>query len=141
MRKYTTREKKILEKNPYTYKVTDHHLKFTAEFKREFWRKYEAGEAPRTILAELGYDIEMFGSKQIDSIVQLIKKQAASGMFRDGSTRERGGRGIKSEPKSVVEPTPENMTRMWNELLYLRQEVDAMKRLRPAEALVKGTSR
>ena len=34
MRKYTAKEKKQLESNPYTYKVTDHKLMFTAEFNR-----------------------------------------------------------------------------------------------------------
>ena len=37
-----------------------------------------AGMAPRKIFEDLGYDLEMFVQKQIDSIVQRIKKQAQS---------------------------------------------------------------
>ena len=40
MRKYTAKEKRQLESNPYTYKVTDYRLMFTVEFKKDFWRKY-----------------------------------------------------------------------------------------------------
>ena len=52
-RKYTAKEKQLLEKNPYTLKVTDHQLMFTAEFKSEFWKRYEAGMGPREILTDL----------------------------------------------------------------------------------------
>ena len=34
--------------------------------------------APRKMLEDLGYDLEMFGQKQIDSMVQSMKRQAES---------------------------------------------------------------
>ena len=68
MREYTTKEVKQLRANPYTYKVTKNKLYFTAEFKEAFWVGYQAGVAPREILKGLGYDLNLFGQKQIDSI-------------------------------------------------------------------------
>lgn len=131
MRTYTKKEKKALGENPYTCKVTDHKLIFTEDFRREFWRKYEAGEAPRQILTELGYDLKMFSQQQIDNLVQRTKKQAESGDFRERKQPGRPNGAGRLKAEELVEPTAENMTRMTNELLYLRQEIDFMKRIVP----------
>ena len=56
MKEYTKKEMKILEDNPYTLRVTKNKLSHTAEFKKIFWTKYQAGESPRKILTDLGYD-------------------------------------------------------------------------------------
>lgn len=67
MKEYTVKQMKLLAANPYTFKVTKHKLFFTIEFKETFWTSYQAGYAPRKILSDLGYDLEIFGQKQIDS--------------------------------------------------------------------------
>ena len=36
MREYTSKEMKLLQANPYTFKVTKHKLYFTTEFKEAF---------------------------------------------------------------------------------------------------------
>ena len=129
MRTYTAKEKKLLEKNPYTFKVTDHKLLFTAEFKREFWQRYQTGMKPRSIMADLGYDLEMLGQRQIDSIGHSIREQAARGAFYDGNTHN--GRRTASV-RDEADMTEDNFRLLWNEVQYLRQEMEAMKRLRPA---------
>ncbi len=78
MREYTAKEMKLLKANPYTFKVTKNKLYFTIEFKETFWTAYQAGMTPRKILEDLGYDLKIFGQKQIDSMVQSIKHQAQS---------------------------------------------------------------
>lgn len=117
MREYTTEERIELEKNPLTLRVTKTRLYFTAEFKEKFWTRYQLGETSRQILEELGYNLDLFGQKQIDSIVQRIKKQAAQGPFREG---EQGGRRtrpqVEASAATLCEMSPENMGRMWNEL-------------------------
>lgn len=90
MKEYTAKEMKLLKANPYTYKVTKNKLYFTVEFKEAFWTAYQAGMAPRKILEDFGYDLAMFGQKQIDSIVQRIKSQVQEGNgFRQGENRTR----------------------------------------------------
>ena len=79
MKEYKAKEMKLLKANPYTFKVTKNKLYFTIEFKEAFWTAYQAGIAPRKILGDLGYDVEIFGQKQIDSMVQSMKRQAESG--------------------------------------------------------------
>ena len=128
MKEYTPKQIKKLEANPYTLKVTENKLYFTIKFKEDFWINYQAGNAPRKILSDLGYDLEYFGQKQIDSIVQRIKKEALSGNgFREGENRERR---IPMKATNREElSSPQSIERMQNELLYLRQEVEFLKKI------------
>lgn len=126
MKEYTAKEMKALKANPYTFKVTKNKLYFTAEFKEAFWIGYKAGTAPRKLLEDLGYDTKMFGQKQIDSIVQRIKKQAETAQgFTEGENRARRT-GVQP---NVSEISPESVERLWNEVNYLRQEVEFLKKI------------
>lgn len=133
-RGYTKEEQAVLRKNPNTYKVTDKSLFFTAEFKRSFWASYQAGETPRTILRDRGYDPELFTQSAIDSLVHRIKKEAASGEgFREGPSNQRpAAQADRTMAEAQMMPTPENMQRIWNEVVYLRQQVEFIKKIRPA---------
>ena len=126
MREYSAKEIKTLKSNPYTFKVTKNKLYFTAEFKELFWNGYKAGTTPRKLLSDFGYDPAMFGQKQIDSIVQRIKKQAESkNGFTEGANRSRR----TAAQVNLSEITPELTERIWNEVKYLRQEVEFLKKI------------
>ena len=136
MKTYTLKEQKLLSLNPYTYKVTKNKLFFTASFKEAFWLSYKAGKSPRKILSELGYDLSMFGQKQIDSIVQNIKRQAEScSGFSEGINHDF--RPLTKLRKSNVDLKSKNNTpytqgeieRLEAEVVYLRQEVEFLKKL------------
>ena len=130
MREYTAREMKLLKANPYTFKVTKNKLYFTVEFKEAFWTAYQAGMAPRKILEDLGYDIEMFGQKQVDSIVQRIKHQAQSGKgFSQGENRTRRKKDHLSIPERTPIESKEALAGILNEVKYLRQEVEFLKKI------------
>lgn len=125
MREYSKKELKKLNENPYTLKATKNKISHTAEFKQVFWTKYQAGESPRKILIDLGYEPTMFGQKRIDSLVQHIKKQALSGNgFTEGTNRSKRVKIISNE-----EFTPESFTQMQHEVLYLKQEVEFLKKI------------
>ena len=125
MKKYTQKQIKELKSNPYTLQVDDKRIFFTIEFKKVFWTKYQAGMSPRAIFKELNYNLDYFGQKQIDSIVQRVKKEALAGEFTEGYARNNR---IKlKEPSDDI--TPQNIKQMQNELLYLRQEVDFLKKV------------
>ena len=132
MKEYTAKQVKELKSNPYTFKVTKNKLYFTAKFKEDFWDSYQAGNAPRKILSDFGYNLELFGQKQIDSLVQRIKKEALSGNgFREGENHERR---IPMKATDEIElSSPQSIERMQNELLYLRQEVEFLKKIITAE--------
>ncbi len=125
MKKYTQKQIKELKQNPYTLQIDEKRIFFTKEFKKVFWTKYQAGMSPRAIFKELDYNLEFFGQKQIDSIVQNIKRQAGKGEFTEGYSRNNR---IKiKEPD--VDISPQNMKQIQNELLYLRQEIDFLKKV------------
>lgn len=141
MREYTAKEIKLLKANPYTFKVTKNKLYFTIEFKETFWTAYQAGMAPRKILEDLGYDLGMFGQKQIDSIVQSIKRQAQAGKdFRQGENRTRRKRDGLTEPKEAAAESKEALAGILNEVKYLRQEVEFLKKIIKTENTAKRRS-
>ena len=126
MKEYTAREMKLLKANPYTFKVTKNKLYFTIEFKETFWTAYQAGMAPRKILEDLG----MFGQKQIDSMVQRLKRQAGSrNGFRQGENRTRRKKDGLSIQEGVTEHSKETLENILNEVKYLRQEVEFLKKI------------
>ncbi|MBR3002815.1 MAG: hypothetical protein IKF38_04575 [Clostridia bacterium] len=125
MSKYTKKQIKELKENPYTLKVDENRIFFTIEFKEIFWTKYQAGMSPRQILKELNYNLDYFGQKQIDSIVQRIKKEALGGEFTEGYNRKKR---IKIKQPEAVD-SPQVIQHMQNELMYLKQEVDFLKKV------------
>lgn len=130
MREYTAKEMKLLKANLYTFKVTKNKLYFTIEFKEAFWTAYQAGMAPRKILEDLGYDLEMFGQKQIDSMVQSMKRQTqGGGGFRQGENRARRKKEELSIPEGVPIESKEALTSIVNEVKYLCQEVEFLKKI------------
>lgn len=138
MKEYTAKEMKLLKANPYTFKVTKNKLYFTIEFKEAFWTAYQVGMAPRKILGDLGYDVEMFGQKQIDSMVQSMKRQAESGNgFKQGENRTRR----KKDELKILEgsstESKETLESILNEVKYLRQEVDFLKKIVKTENTAK----
>lgn len=128
MRTFTEEQIKKLKKNPYTFKITRNKLYFTAKFKEDFWISYQAGNAPRKVMQDLGYDLSMFTQKQIDNYVQRIKRQALSGEgFREGENRQKRIPMKATDEKELS--SPQSIERMQNELLYLRQEVEFLKKI------------
>ena len=132
MKEYTTKQLKQLGANPYVYKATKHRIYYTAKFKEDFGISYQAGNTPRKILENFGFDLSIFGQKQIDSLVQHIKKQALLGEgFSEGANRRK-----RVTQKSTNEEdlsSPQSIKHMQNELLYLRQEVEFLKKIIIAE--------
>ncbi len=129
MKKYTQKQIKELKQNPYTYQVDEKRIFFTIEFKKVFWTKYQAGISPRAIFKELDYNLDYFGQKQIDSIVQRVKKEAISGEFTEGYSRNNRMK-IKEIEGDI---SAQNIKQMQHELLYLRQEVDFLKKVLKTE--------
>lgn len=137
MKEYTSKQIKELKSNPYTLNVTKYKLYFTAQFKEDFWISYQAGNAPRKILKDFGYDLSFFEQKQIDSIVQRVKKQALSGEgFTEGEHREKRIPLRATDERELS--SPQSIARMQNELLYLRQEVEFLKKIIIADNSEKG---
>lgn len=128
--KFTKREIQLIKNNPYTYKATEAQICYTKEFKEEFWRRYQAGETPRAIVEVLGYDPDMLGQSRINGLQINIQKQSRS----DGGFTQGKGSGRKRKLQRELydveqKPTEETIVKMQHELLYLRQEVEFLKKI------------
>ena len=128
-RSFTKEEMQILRKNKYTYSVSPNTISFTIEFKREFWRRYQAGERPREIVETLGYDPQLLGETRISGLQGMIRKQAREGNFREGQHQSYA---LSNHPDYSSMPDDQKIRAMEHELYYLRHEMEFLKKiLRP----------
>lgn len=117
-----------MKQNPYTYRVFKNSVRFTIEFKEAFVSQYEAGMAPTKIVESLGYDTELLGQRCIGSLYRNFKKQQASpDGLHEGSLQRRKLQPGLTDYESVS--PRQAMQLMQHELLYLRQEVEFLKKI------------
>ena len=75
---FTQEQVRVMAENPYTLHVSTTQITFTNAFKEEFWRRYQEGDTPRTIMYDLGYDPEVLGRNRLSGIQNVVCKQAVS---------------------------------------------------------------
>lgn len=123
--KFTPEQIAELRQNPYTYKVSECQIFFTSEFKEKFYQLRQDGLSLKEVIVSLGYDPEILGEKRIDGISHLINKAVREGKgFREGVAPRTS---ILDE--ECPELTRENFLKMQHELLYLRQEMEFLKKI------------
>lgn len=123
---FTEEEILELKSNKYTHTVSASSISFTAEFKEKFWAMYKTGYKPKQILRQLGYDPDILGHNRIGGIRAHIREQALSPEGFHTGRREL-------IPKRPIEeyaemPPSKAMIKIMNELAYLRQEVEFIKK-------------
>lgn len=127
---FTTEEMAKFEANPYTAKVTETQIKFTDDFRDDFWRLYLTDMLIKDIFVTLGYDPEVLGTKRIDGFVYNLRKrfltddQRINSQSRSSTTKRPPSDIDYSEMKSS-----EAIRALQAELQYLRQEIDFLKKL------------
>ena len=128
---FTKEEQEILKKNKYTFSVSPNTISFTIEFKKEFWKRYQAGERPRQIVEDLGYDYQMLGETRVSGLQAMIKKQARDGNFREG---QHTSYMVSNHPDYSSMTDDQKLHAMEHELYYLRHEMEFLKKiLRPGK--------
>ena len=65
-----------LRENEYIKKVSEKSIKYTLEFKKEFWRRYQDGQSPENIFLDLGFDLDIINRERIYGLTNNIKRQA-----------------------------------------------------------------
>jgi len=129
-RLFTQEEITLLEKNIYTYKVNESMIKFTDDFRDDFWRLYLADISVKEIFRTLGYDPELLGTKRIDGFVYNLRKERLTDEQRLNSiSRTSKVRRPPSDTKYSDMKSKEAIKAMEIELAYLRQEIDFLKKL------------
>ena len=127
---FTPEEIAAFDANPYTAKVSETQIKFTDDFRDDFWRLYLTEMPIKEIFIDLGYDPDVLGTKRIDGFVYNLRKrfltneQRANAQSRSCTTKRPPANLNYSEMKSN-----DAIRAMQTELQYLRQEVEFLKKL------------
>lgn len=128
-RQFTEEQINILRQNPYVFSVTGTRLTLTREFKELFMTAYQAGELPRSILENHGFDIGILGERRIWSISQHIREEYKKyGEFHEGY----GPRASRSTPSADPnQPLSEKdeLKQLRHEVDYLKQEMEFLKKI------------
>ena len=127
---FTQEEIALLEKNNSTHLVSKPMIKFTDDFKDDFWRLYLTDLPVKEIFRMLGYDPEVIGTKRIDGFVYNLRKARLTDEQRIGSISRASK--VRRPPADVnysEMKSKEAIKAMEIELTYLRQEVDFLKKL------------
>ncbi|MCI9155455.1 MAG: hypothetical protein HFF44_00770 [Lawsonibacter sp.] len=111
----------LLKENPYTHEVRARQISFTAEFKRIYWARCQAGEYIPAIFERQGYDPEILGIARMCTASNWRKCVAEGREFSSGYTNR-----AKSHRRAEKEPAPD-ASAMQHELTYLRQRVEFLR--------------
>ena len=126
-RKFTEEEIRILASNPYTYQVTDTTIRFTLAFKEEFLRRYKEGFSPKQIVQDLGYRMDILGTRRVEGLRDhIVKESRSEAGLHEGTLHNK----IKPVSRDYTTlPESKAIEYMQHELLYLRQKVEFLKKL------------
>ena len=128
---FTTEEAEALRANHYTASVSPTIIRFTLDFKKEFWRLSAEGCTGNQAFRKLGYDPDILGFERVHNITKRVR--------REGKSPE----GIRAHSKSRMKLTHEGFSnaelekmsrreseqRMQNEIVYLQQQMAFLKKL------------
>ena len=117
-----------LRDNPYTARVSQKTISFTLAFKEAFWQGYEEGRSPVQLVRELGYDPAILGQIRIDGIAKNIKNEANSELGLHQGPAPRSRRQLTEDDLSALSQR-QAMKQMQCELIYLRQELEFIKKI------------
>ena len=121
---FTQEQVRVMAENPYTLHVSTTQITFTNAFKEEFWRRYQEGDTPRTIMYDLGYDPEVLGRNRLSGIQNVVCKQAVSAKGFHERPQRRRGEGYAEGGDT----TQAQLRQMQHRLKYLEQEVEFLKK-------------
>lgn len=131
---FTKEQQQLLRQNPYIYSVTETRITLSKEFKEIFMTAYKAGESPRKILEEHGFDINIIGERRIWSISQHIRTEYQKyGEFHQGyRPRATADTHPVSADTSPVSEADE-IRQLRHEVDYLKQEMEFLKKFPQSE--------
>ena len=126
---FSEEEIQILLKNPNTLSATKCQLRLTLEAKEKTYELAKSGVPVQRILRELGYDAEMLGIQRVKNFVRNIKLEAKSknGLHQGSAPRRK--RRLTANQIAELEENPESYARLKNEVIYLREEVEFLKKI------------
>lgn len=126
---FTPEEIAILKGNPYTYKITKNRLSVTAEAKRKIIELSDTEMTYRQIVEELGYDPRILGLERTKNMVRGVLRDVKDGkIIHEGYLRTIGKR-MSATALEELDCNPASYSKLKNEVIYLRKEVEFLKKI------------
>ncbi len=121
-------EIKKLRKNPYVASVTANTVRFTEGFKELACEKKCLGIPVTETMRRCGIDPEILGASRVEGFSYTLNKKAKQeNGFSDGRSEN-----YRRPPKTGEETVVQRIRQLENELAYIRQEVEFLKKLQAA---------
>lgn len=119
----------ILKKNPYTRSVENGRLVVTLEAKQKILKMHEEGMTHRQIVEALGYNSRMLGKERTKNMVRGTLRSASSPRgFRQGYARKPGAH-METDEIEQLDCSAASYDRLKNEVIFLREEVEVLKKI------------
>lgn len=123
---FTSSQQKQLKKNPYVRQVSDKAITYTDAFKEHFIQSYGQGKLPHEIFQEAGFDVEILGTKRI----QTASHRWRTAYEKKGITGLVDARTYPSGRPSTRQLSPEEqIARLEARLEWLEVENEFLKKL------------
>ena len=123
---YFTDEEIIeLMQNRFTESVHGRTLKFTEEFIELFLARHAQGVAPSTIFKDCGYRVELVGKVRIANFYNKLKSSMQYAQLKENEFFQSTP--LQNDYSSL--PPLQAINAMQNEITYLRQEVEFLKKI------------
>lgn len=121
-KKFTQEEMAELRENKYVLDVSPNVVRFSAEFKQEFWNALMQGQLSKDILKFLGINPRILGETRISGLKTMIRNEVRKGEgFRDLNTYRQAGNGYMSSDNRIKY--------LEMQLAYKDQEIAFLKKI------------
>lgn len=128
-KEFTYEQIEILKKNPYTLNVTSARIMFTKEAKEKILEQAEQGKTIAQIMREMGYDPKMLGHNRTKNLIRGLRIEAETPAGLHNGYRKRTPKRVTNAEISEMEQNPESYARLKAEVIYLREEVEFLKKV------------
>ncbi len=126
---FTAEQIEYLRKNKYVASVTASTIRFTEEFKRQFYKRMHSGETPRSILIDCDLDPDVLGTSRVKNLPYVLNKYAK----REKGFVDQRQYNYHRPAKTGDETVDTRIKQLEHELAYTRQEVEFLKKLQMAD--------
>jgi hypothetical protein len=129
MKEFSSDEIVQLKRNPNTFNVNRFRLYLTKAAKEEVVRLREKNYSYTRIFEELGYDISIIGKGRARGAVDHICNHEIKSDIGLHEGYARSTKRIKLTEIESLKTDKESVIKLKNEVLYLRQEMDFLKKI------------
>lgn len=108
-RRFTPEEIQLLRNNPNTQFVSDSMIRFTADFKNDLYNRTMAGENPKTVFQDAGYDLALLGDYRVYNTLYSVTEKKVSDL--------------------EIQKNPDQIQRLEAELRSVKLELETLKKM------------